>query len=51
MKPLFTIETVRLSPRLFFFIGSGIIYADTHLPAPFCIRPAVTAGSPRCWEA
>lgn len=34
MKPLFTIETVRLSPRLFFFIGSGIIYADTHFASP-----------------
>ena len=27
-------DTVRLSPRLFFFIGSGIIYADTHYSHP-----------------
>jgi len=28
------LQTMRISPRLFFFIGSGIFYADSHYPYP-----------------
>lgn len=35
MKWTFSVESMRLSPRFFFFIGSGIMYADSHYPYPF----------------
>ncbi len=34
MNQSLTLQTMRISPRLFFFIGSGIFYADSHYPYP-----------------